>query len=816
MADIFHRTTLFSRTSNRKIWLAALAFVFALGIPTAVLVYTSYQQIKFESIHQQRLLAEELTLRIEQQLQDWIAKEEVRTFADYNFLVVQGDAVTNFLQPSPLADLDVPSDLPGLIGYFQVDAEGKLTSPMLPDSPQQAESYGINQQQFSQRQSLFNELQQILLDNDLLPAKVVEDQSLERDLASTSQATLGRDGSDAAGVAETVSDAYLAEEENLAKERAAPMAPLVITSNESSLVESNASMTPPQDGFSAPIENVSRDKNANQNQTAARAPASIGVKSVRSVPQPKNQSGFDQLLQEQRKQEAEFTAEVGEAELKKAAADKFSVNKSKNAVDETVATGSRLVRTEKIQLPEPTPAPVQEIRLIDDIDAVTPSASESMQNRRQAAELTVAERTTAPIRAPEAVAVQNDGVTNNQTHITLFESEVEPMEFARLTGGNWIFFRKVWRDGKRIIQGGLVDSEVFVEQAFGEPFFSTGLSNSTMLEVLVNGYVINGFFRRGRLESLYRNAAETRDHIVNEREMLYQRYLSTPFNSLELRFGSINLPLGPGGRVISWAALIMAVVLLGGCYLLVRIGTRQLNLVRQQQDFVSAVSHELKTPLTSIRMYGEMLRAGWASEEKRKQYYDYIYDESERLSRLISNVLQLARMNRNELSLVIKPVAVAELLDNVRSKLEQQIDTAGFAFELHCDEKIRNTTVQVDTDAFMQVIINLVDNAIKFSKKAEVKKVMLTVEPGAELNQRFTTVCFKVRDFGPGVAKPHLKKIFGLFYRAENELTRETVGTGIGLALVNQLVRSMGGSVDVVNCEPGAEFRVVLTSEGSR
>ena len=78
-----------------------------------------------------------------------------------------------------------------------------------------------------------------------------------------------------------------------------------------------------------------------------------------------------------------------------------------------------------------------------------------------------------------------------------------------------------------------------------------------------------------------------------------------------------------------------------------RLGVGQIRLHRQQQDFVSAVSHELKTPLTSIRMYGEMLRAGWVDEDKKRSYSDFIFHESERLSRLIANVLQLARMTRS-------------------------------------------------------------------------------------------------------------------------------------------------------------------------
>ena len=97
----------------------------------------------------------------------------------------------------------------------------------------------------------------------------------------------------------------------------------------------------------------------------------------------------------------------------------------------------------------------------------------------------------------------------------------------------------------------------------------------------------------------------------------------------------------------------------------------------------------------------------------------------------------------------------------------------------------------------------LVDNALKFSARAENK----TIEIGC-MRSGSDRIQFTVRDYGPGIARDQLRKIFRLFYRSENELTRETVGTGIGLALVQQLVQAMHGEVDVVNREPGAEFRV--------
>jgi signal transduction histidine kinase len=119
------------------------------------------------------------------------------------------------------------------------------------------------------------------------------------------------------------------------------------------------------------------------------------------------------------------------------------------------------------------------------------------------------------------------------------------------------------------------------------------------------------------------------------------------------------------------------------------------------------------------------------------------------------------------------------------------------------DERLVDAVVMIDEDCFLQIIINLVDNAIKFSAAADARKI----EIGSRLSSNGRVV-FSVRDFGPGVPRDQMKKIFELFYRSESELTRETVGTGIGLAIVHQLSLAMNGSVDVVNRNPGAEFHV--------
>ncbi len=158
-------------------------------------------------------------------------------------------------------------------------------------------------------------------------------------------------------------------------------------------------------------------------------------------------------------------------------------------------------------------------------------------------------------------------------------------------------------------------------------------------------------------------------------------------------------------------------------------------------------------------------------------------------------------MTRNDPQFDLRPVSVGELMDLLRSKIGSQIERAGFDLSLDVREEVSDAIVSVDTDCFTQVVINLVDNAIKFAGPAARKAIDIGAGAGADGGVRFT-----VRDYGPGISRGQMKKIFRLFYRAETELTRETVGTGIGLALVQQLVAAMNGRVDVANRDPGAEF----------
>jgi len=292
---------------------------------------------------------------------------------------------------------------------------------------------------------------------------------------------------------------------------------------------------------------------------------------------------------------------------------------------------------------------------------------------------------------------------------------------------------------------------------------------------------------------------------------IYRARLEVPLEVVECVFSISHLPRGTSATVVDLLALALVLVLVAGHYGLYRVGMQHIDLAAQRSDFVSAVSHELKTPLTSIRMYGEMLRAGWITDETRRQaYYDFIFFESERLSRLIANVLQLARLTNHDAPLTMKEYGLHQLLDLVRSKVSTQVEAANFALQIVEPADARAVdayTGLADEDAFAQIFINLVDNAIKFSANAEPKRIAvgLRLPPG-----RPPQAVFFVRDYGPGVARDQMQRIFQLFYRGENELTRHTQGTGIGLALVKALAAKMHAKVEVQNQNPGAEFRLLL------
>jgi signal transduction histidine kinase len=243
-----------------------------------------------------------------------------------------------------------------------------------------------------------------------------------------------------------------------------------------------------------------------------------------------------------------------------------------------------------------------------------------------------------------------------------------------------------------------------------------------------------------------------------------------------------------------------------GLVALYRMVAVVLRYAEQRSNFVAAVSHELRTPLTAIRMYGEMLRDGIVtSEAKRDEYHRHITAESERLTRLVNNVLELSRLEKGTRRTELEIGELGPVVSEVAELVRPHVECAGFALQLNVEPDLPR--VRFERDALMQALFNLVDNAVKYSDGAAVKEIRLDCRRDGD-GLRLT-----VRDRGPGIAARSLRRIFEPFYRAENELTRRRKGTGIGLALVRGLVEAMGARVSGRNLpEEGFEVEIAFRS----
>lgn len=259
----------------------------------------------------------------------------------------------------------------------------------------------------------------------------------------------------------------------------------------------------------------------------------------------------------------------------------------------------------------------------------------------------------------------------------------------------------------------------------------------------------------------------------------------------------------------NWYFSIITVVLLAVALALVSLwhnARAQLRLARKKDDFISAVSHELRTPLTSIRMYSEMLEKNWvSSREKVAEYYKNMRQESERLSRLIENVLDFSRIQRGRKKYAFNLGNLNKCIADVVEMMRPYAAQHGFTIQTQLAELGQTA---FDADAVTQIIVNLLDNAVKYARNAEDKTV--TIRTGTE--GRF--VLIEVEDHGPGVPHRQRKKIFEEFYRVGAEATRETTGTGLGLALVKKFAQAHNGFVEILSARPsGAIFRVGLPAQ---
>jgi signal transduction histidine kinase len=257
-------------------------------------------------------------------------------------------------------------------------------------------------------------------------------------------------------------------------------------------------------------------------------------------------------------------------------------------------------------------------------------------------------------------------------------------------------------------------------------------------------------------------------------------------------------------RLVLAGAGVIAVLLIAGSYFITRAVSRGLAVARLQSDFVSAVSHEFRTPLTTLRHMTELLHRGTVAEDRRPRYYQVLARETERLHRLVEGLLDFGRMEAGRKPYHFLPLDASALVRDLVSEFRQEI--TGHKHRIELSEDALDVIIRADREALGRALWNLLDNAVKYSPGSDA----VWVETGREEGR----LAIRVRDSGAGIPPGEQFEIFRKFVRGQSARETGAKGTGLGLAIVDHIVRAHGGEIRLQS-EPnhGSTFTLLLPLE---
>ncbi len=354
--------------------------------------------------------------------------------------------------------------------------------------------------------------------------------------------------------------------------------------------------------------------------------------------------------------------------------------------------------------------------------------------------------------------------------------QVDPVRSIFIDDQYVFVFRRILLNNQSYRQGVVVNIQDFLDH-FKAFFVDQPMATFANLRLVVSD-------KERKIATVSSGAA------VKHRYLVMNHIFSAPFSFLHAEITSENIPPSPARRPLDIMVIALVSVLFMGLISIYKSTRTVVDLSERRSGFVASVTHELKTPLTTIRMYIEMLEQGMArSHEQEQGYYRIVTSECSRLSRLINNVLEFSKLEKKKRHFDIKEGQFEDVISEVKDIMKEKLQQEGFS--LLTD--ITPCSFKYDREAMIQVLINLIENSVKFGTSCSIKQITICVKPeGRNVN-------ISVSDTGPGIPRHALKKIFDNFYRVDNDLCRKTGGTGIGLALVKNFIISMGGSINASN-----------------
>jgi signal transduction histidine kinase len=394
----------------------------------------------------------------------------------------------------------------------------------------------------------------------------------------------------------------------------------------------------------------------------------------------------------------------------------------------------------------------------------------------------------------ESAKMDTSGLYRIFPYVGTMDIAIESFQ-AELNRQYIVFYRNVLRGEENFVQGFVVDLREYLRSIVDlEVGDYANEDNHLALKFTYKGDLISfGIDTRFAVKVFEENLAEPLNAIT-----------MSVYVDKSVQEAGGNGQIISNGQLLFLIGGIMFLLLGGGLISIYRLTQSQLNLAQKRQDFISAVSHELKTPLTTIKMRAEILQTSYQKmdDAKRKRSFDQIASESDRLTRLIQNVLDLSKIDGNRWVANIRKDWPKAVLDDFVTMYTKNIEDHGFSLTVSCDSDIDRVQLMMDRDAVMQILTNLVDNSLKFSKNADYKMIII------EMKTEGDHVYLAVRDYGPGIPPSEMKKVFQEFYRVENEMTRTTKGTGIGLSMVKKLCALSNMKIEIENANPGLRTKI--------
>lgn len=256
-------------------------------------------------------------------------------------------------------------------------------------------------------------------------------------------------------------------------------------------------------------------------------------------------------------------------------------------------------------------------------------------------------------------------------------------------------------------------------------------------------------------------------------------------------------------RLLLAGLAVMSLLILACGYLNARAVKRELAVARLQSDFVSAVSHEFRSPLTSMRHLTELLERGIVEgDDRRKRYYTVLARETRRLHRLVESLLNFGRIEAGKVEYRFEKLDAAALVREVVEEFQGEIANTNHRIEVSIPAS-DGATIRGDREALGRALWNLLDNAVKYSPDCPAVWV--------ELVRDFERIAIRVRDQGAGIAIAEQKEIFKKFVRGASSKTSSAKGAGIGLAMVQHIVKAHEGEVRVESRPgQGSTFTILL------